>query len=199
MGTYSPAPIMSDAMNRQVMETIIEPTMAAMKAEGCAYKGVLFAGLMIVNGQAKLLEFNVRFGDPETQVMMARLTSDIMPALMACRDGGLQHVAIEFTSYAAVCVVMASNGYPGSYQKGTEIHHLDKAAALPSTLVFHAGTKYDDGSYTAIGGRVLGVTARGDNIEQAQAHAYRAVDAIDWPEGFCRRDIGWRAIKQKVA
>jgi phosphoribosylamine--glycine ligase len=194
MGAYSPAPVVTDAVREKVLQRIIRPTVAAMKAEGRPYKGVLFAGLMIVKDEPFLIEYNVRFGDPECQVLMARLGGDIMPALMASRDGGLDTVDLHWRDEAAMVVVMAAKGYPGSYEKGTTIHNLDAAADLPEVIVFHAGTKAENGKILATGGRVLGVTALGGDVGQARSRAYEAVDVIDWPEGFCRRDIGWRAI-----
>ena len=196
MGTYAPPPVVNDALKKTIMETIIAPSMDAMEKEGCAFKGVLFAGLMLTKDGVKLLEYNIRFGDPETQVLMARLTSDLYPALLACAKGELDSAKpeITFCDEAAVCVVMASNGYPGSYEKGTVIAGLDAAGKQPNVVVFHAGTALKDGQFVATGGRVLGITALGKTIKEAQQHAYGAVDVIDWPKGFCRRDIGWRAV-----
>ena len=194
MGAYSPAPIVTEAMAETIMATIIEPTVAAMREEGRPYKGVLYAGLMIEDGQPRLLEYNVRFGDPECQVLMARLMSDLLPALIAARDGVLSSFDLRWYDRAALTVVMATDGYPGAYEKGSEIRGLDAADALDDVTVFHAGTAREDGRVVATGGRVLGVTAMGDTIRDAQILAYRAVDQIDWPEGFCRRDIGWRAV-----
>ena len=197
MGAYSPAPFVTEAMAETIMATIIEPTVTAMREEGHPYKGVLYAGLMIEDGEPKLLEYNVRFGDPECQVLMARLMSDLLPALIAARDGVLSSFDLRWYDRAALTVVMATDGYPGDYEKGSEIRGLDAADALDDVTVFHAGTARDDGRVLATGGRVLGVTAMGDTIGDAQALAYRAVDQIDWPEGFCRRDIGWRAVERK--
>lgn len=194
MGTYAPPPIVTDALRRKVMESIIMPTVAAMKKDGCPFKGVLFAGLMLTKQGPKLLEYNTRFGDPETQVLMARLSSDLYPALLACSKGGLDKVKVTFRNEVAVCVVMATKGYPGDYQKGTVINGLEKAKGLPDVTVFHAGTVIKDGKTIATGGRVLGVTALGKTIKEARQNAYKVVDLIDWPEGFCRRDIGWRAV-----
>ena len=199
MGTYSPAPAMSEALRRQVMETIILPTVRGMKEMGMPYKGVLFAGLMLTKDGPKLVEYNARFGDPETQVLMMRLTSDLVPPLLSCAKGKLDRSPITFDKRAAVCVVMAANGYPGEYVKNTEIKGLEKAGALSDTKIFHAGTAAKDGKILATGGRVLGVTALGDTIGEAQAQAYKAVDAIEWKEGFCRRDIAARAVKKQVA
>lgn len=196
MGTYSPAPIMTEELHKKIMEETIIPTVKAMKEEGHPYHGVLFAGFMVSNGIPKLLEFNVRFGDPETQVLMMRLKSDILPLLLASAKGELAGKTIEMHDRAAVCVVMAANGYPGNYDKGTKIKNLDAVEQMPNVVVFHAGTRYNQsGDVLANGGRVLGVTAIGNNVKEAQERAYAGVDAIDWPEGFCRRDIAWRAIK----
>jgi len=196
MGAHSPAPVMTPGMEARVMDEIIEPTVRAMKAEGQPYKGVLYAGLMITEDGPQLIEFNVRFGDPENQVLMPRLKSDLLPALMASADGVLANLDLRWHDEAAMTVVMAANGYPGSYEKGSEIRGLEAAAALPGVVVFHAGTKAGaDGTVFADGGRVLDVTATAPTIAEARARAYAAVDLIDWPEGFCRRDIGWRAAK----
>ncbi len=194
MGAYSPAPIVTEAMAGRVMDEIIEPTVRAMKDAGHPYKGVLYAGLMIDDGIPKLLEYNVRFGDPECQVLALRLMSDLLPALLACADGQLRHVDLRWHDDAALTVVMAAKGYPGAYDKGTEIRGIEAAEAIDGVKVFHAGTKAEDGRLLAIGGRVLNVTARAPDIRQAQEKAYKAVDAIDWPDGFCRRDIGFRAV-----
>jgi len=194
MGAYSPAPIVTEAMEALVMERIITPTVDAMREEGMPYKGVLYAGLMIEDGEPKLLEYNVRFGDPECQVLMARLMSDVLPALIASRDGVLDMFDLRWHDEAALCVVMASEGYPGAYDKGSEIRGLETAGAIEDVTVFHAGTRAEDSRVLADGGRVLGVTALQPTIAEAQARAYEAVDRIDWPQGFCRRDIGWRAI-----
>jgi phosphoribosylamine--glycine ligase len=194
MGAYSPAPVVTPELAQEIMDTIIQPTIDGMVAEGCPYKGVLFAGLMIKDGKPKTLEFNVRFGDPECQVLMARLQSDLVEALEAAATGTLSEIELTWREEAALVVVMAAKGYPGAYEKGSEIKNLDHANALEGVTVFHAGTKDGDGKILAVGGRVLGVTALGSDVEQAQSRAYKAVDAIDWDEGFCRRDIGWRAI-----
>ncbi len=194
MGAYSPAPIVTPAMVDRIVSTIIRPTVAGMAKEGRPFKGVLFAGLMIGARGLKLLEYNVRFGDPECQVLMARLKSDLLPALIASRDGGLKTFDLRWRDDAALCVVMAAKGYPHAYGKGSEIRGLDRAAARPGVTIFHAGTARADGRIVANGGRVLGVTATGDTVAVARARAYQAVDAIDWPDGFCRRDIGWRAV-----
>ena len=197
MGAYSPAPSLTEALEAEVMETIILPTVRGMAADGHPYRGVLYAGLMLDGGKPKLLEYNVRFGDPECQVLMMRLRSDIVPALVAACDGTLDTFDLRWSDEAALTVVLAANGYPGAYEKGTEIRGLDDAAATGAT-VFHAGTAAEDARILATGGRVLNVTARGANITDAQANAYAAVDAIDWPDGFCRRDIGWRAVAREA-
>ncbi|MBT4940473.1 MAG: phosphoribosylamine--glycine ligase [Rhodospirillaceae bacterium] len=198
MGAYSPAPVVTDALAQEIMATIIQPTIDGMAAEGCPYKGVLFAGLMIKDGKAKTLEFNVRFGDPECQVLMARLSSDIVEALDAAAMGKLDEIEMTRLDDAAMVVVMAAEGYPGSYEKGSEIKNLSAANAVDGVTVLHAGTKAEDGKILASGGRVLGVTALGRDVAEAQAKAYQAVDCIDWPQGFCRRDIGWRAINRNA-
>jgi len=194
MGAYSPAPVVDDALAEEVMARIIRPTVAAMAAEGRPFKGVLYAGLMIGEGGPEVLEFNVRFGDPECQPLMARLMSDLLPVLVASVDGTLANVDLRWHPEAALCVVMAARGYPGAYGKGSVIGGLDAAGAVEDVTIFHAGTRAENGRITAVGGRVLGVTALGADVEAAQRRAYQAVDLIDWPEGFCRRDIGWRAI-----
>ena len=196
MGAYSPAPVMTDEMTERVMREIVEPTVRAMKEEGRPFRGVLFAGLMITAEGPRLLEFNVRFGDPECQVLCLRLMSDLLPALVAARDGELAHFQLRWRPEAAVTVVLASKGYPGDYVKGTEIRGLDQARALDGVTIFHAGTaRAEDGRLLATGGRVLNVCATGATIAEARQRAYEAVDRIDWPEGFCRRDIAWRAVK----
>lgn len=195
MGTYSPTKLLTDTLRVRVMEEIIRPTVAAMNSEGIPFQGILFAGLMITPKGPMLLEYNVRFGDPEAQSLMMRLEDDIMPALLACAKGeGLAGVGLAMKEEATLCVVMAANGYPDEYQKGTEIRGIEKADALLGVKVFHAGTEAKDGIVIAVGGRVLGVTAIGKTIKEAQQRAYEAVDHIDWPEGFCRKDIGWRAL-----
>jgi phosphoribosylamine---glycine ligase len=199
MGAYSPAPIMTPKLCTRVMHEIVLPTVRAMKERGTPFKGVLYAGLMVKDGAPKLIEYNVRFGDPEAQVLMLRLKSDLLPALLATAEGGLGHVALDWHDDAALCVVMAARGYPGAYRKGSEIRGLKAAAAAPNVQIFHAGTKRDGARITADGGRVLGVTARGRDIKEAQTRAYAAVDKIDWNEGFCRRDIGWRALAHKAS
>ena len=197
MGAYSPAPVMTPEMTARTMDEIVVPTMRAMKAMGSPYKGVLFAGLMITKEGPKLIEYNVRFGDPETQVLMLRLMSDIVPALIASCDGQLRSFDLRWYPDAALTVVMAAKGYPGDYQRGSVIEGLEAAGGIEGVEIFHAGTKLDGGKIVANGGRVLGVSARGKTVSQAQARAYAAVDRIEWPEGFCRRDIGWQAVKRE--
>jgi phosphoribosylamine---glycine ligase len=199
MGAYSPAAIMTAEITRRTMDEIIQPTMTAMKAMGCPFKGVLFAGLMITAEGPKLIEYNVRFGDPECQVMMLRLKSDLVPALIAARDGVLENFDLRWSDDAALTVVMAANGYPGAYAKGSVIEGLDEAGAIEDVEIFHAGTREENGRIVANGGRVLSVAALGRNVAQAQARAYAAVDKIRWPGGFCRRDIGWRAVEWEKA
>ena len=197
MGAYSPAPAFTPEIERLTLERIIHPTVRAMKARGRPYKGVLFAGLMLTHDGPKLIEYNARFGDPETQVQMMRLKSDIVPLLMGVADGALKTMDVRWRDEAALTVVMAAKGYPGSPVKGTVIRGLEGASAVEGVEIFHAGTAVKDGQVIATGGRVLNVTARGRDVGEAQARAYRAVDLIDWPEGFCRRDIGWRAVARK--
>ncbi|MDR3494138.1 MAG: phosphoribosylamine--glycine ligase, partial [Ancalomicrobiaceae bacterium] len=197
MGAYSPAPVMTPAMTERVMVEIIRPTVAGMAKDGHPFKGVLFAGLMITEKGPELIEYNVRFGDPETQVLMLRLESDLLALLRAARDGRLAGMMAEWSEDAALTVVMAARGYPGDYAKGAEIRGLDAAASRPGVTLFQAGTKSDGERILANGGRVLNVTALGRTVAEAQARAYAAVDMIDWPEGFCRRDIGWRAVARE--
>ena len=197
MGAYSPAPILDAAMVERAMTEIVLPTVRAMKADGIPFKGVLYAGLMIGRNGPKLIEYNCRFGDPETQPMMMRLKSDIVPALIACPDGGLRHIDLRWSDDAALTVVMAANGYPDAYKKGSEIGGLEAAGKVEGVQVFHAGTKADGTHILANGGRVLNVTAMAPTVEEARARAYKAVDLIDWPEGFCRRDIAWRAVARR--
>jgi phosphoribosylamine--glycine ligase len=194
MGAYSPAPIMSEAMSARVMTEIIGPTMAGMRQRGTPFKGVLFAGLMIGPKGPKLIEFNARFGDPETQVMLARLNEDLLPLLLASARGALPNGPVKLSAQAALTVVYAAKGYPDAPERGSEIKGLERAAAMEGVTLFHAGTKREGARLLANGGRVLNVTALGDSVAQAQTRAYGAVDAIDWPGGFCRRDIGWGAL-----
>jgi phosphoribosylamine---glycine ligase len=202
MGAYSPAPIMTPEMNARVMDEIIHPTVRAMKAMGAPYKGVLFAGLMITKNGPQLIEYNVRFGDPETQVLMLRLMSDLVPALLAARDGQLKNFDLRWYPDAALTVVMAAKGYPGNYNKGSLIEGLEAAGQVDGVEIFHAGTiadknRADGARILANGGRVLNVSARGKTVREAQTRAYAAVDKIKWPDGFCRRDIGWQAITRE--
>ena len=194
MGAYSPAPVLTEALQAQAMEEIVLPTIREMARRGTPYQGVLYAGLMIENGQGRLVEYNARFGDPECQVLMMRLGAQALDLLLACAEGRLDQARVNWANDHALTVVMAAKGYPGSYAKGTEIKGLDALPETSSQMVFHAGTTERDGAITATGGRVLNVTARGATLAEAQAKAYAMVDAIDWPEGFCRRDIGWRAL-----
>jgi phosphoribosylamine--glycine ligase len=198
MGAYSPAPVFTDAVRDLVMETCILPTVRHMKAIGHPYTGVLFCGLMISDAGVKVLEYNVRFGDPECQVLMMRLDGDFLAALLAAAEGRLSDISLRWHDDTAMVVVMAAKGYPGHYEKGSVIGGLDQAAKVEGALVFHAGTKPGaDGAVLANGGRVLGVAARGSSVRQAQNRAYQAVDALDWADGFCRRDIGWRALARE--
>ncbi len=200
MGAYSPAPIVDAAMSDRIMNEIINPTVKAMRDMGRPFSGILFAGLMMTKTGPRLIEFNARFGDPETECMLMRLKSDLLSLLYACSKGMLDGIDIHWHDYAALTVIMAATGYPGSYKKGTAIRGLDKAATVPNAVVFHAGTDTNEaGDVIATGGRVLAVTAVGHTIAEAQSRAYQAVDQIDWPEGFCRRDIGWRAIEKTKA
>ncbi len=194
MGAYSPAPVLTDAIARQALEQIVRPCMAEMARRGTPYQGVLYAGLMIENGRARLVEYNARFGDPECQVLMMRLGAQALDLMLACAEGRLDQARMNWADDHALSVVMAANGYPGSYEKGSEIRGLDALPEDSFHMVFHAGTSADGARIRSNGGRVLNVTARGDTLAQARARAYAMVDAIDWPGGFCRRDIGWRAL-----
>ena len=196
MGAYSPAPVLTPALEAEVMERIIRPTVAAMKARGTPYKGVLYAGLMLTADGPKLIEYNARFGDPECQVLMPRMKTDLVAALLATVDEELGSFDVRWWDDAALTVVMAAKGYPGAYQRGSEIGGIEAADAIENVIVFHAGTRQDGPRYLADGGRVLNVTGLGPSIADAQRLAYEAVAAIDWPEGFCRSDIGWRAVGQ---
>jgi len=197
MGANSPAPIMTADLSDEVMRRIVEPTVRTLAADGTPYVGVLYAGLMITAEGPKLIEYNVRFGDPETQVLVPRLKSDLLPLLVAATDGVLDAVDVRWHEDAALTVVMAAKGYPGAYEKGSVIRNLDGAEKATGCRIFHAGTVLDDGVVKAAGGRVLDVTALGKTVSEAAAKAYACVDLIDWPEGFCRRDIGWRAIERE--
>ena len=197
MGAYSPVPAFTDELAGRAMDAFVRPTLRAMREMGSPFKGILYLGLMLTAQGPKLIEYNVRFGDPECQVMMLRLRSDLVPALIAARDGQLKNFDLRWDDNAALTVVMATKGYPGSYGRGSVIGGLDVATALPGVEVFHAGTKAEGGQITANGGRVLNVCGIGRSVAEAQAHAYAAVDKVDWPEGFCRRDIGYLAIGRK--
>ncbi len=195
MGAYSPAPVVTPEMSARVMKDIIEPTVAAMKAEGCPFKGVLFAGLMIGQDGPQLIEYNTRFGDPECQVMLARLQDDLLGLLLACAEGRLPE-AVRLSDKTALTVVLAAQGYPAAPKKGGAIDGVAEAEKIPGVSVTHAGTRLAGDKLVANGGRVLNVTALADTVAEAQALAYRGVDAIIFPDGFCRRDIGWRAIQR---
>lgn len=197
MGAYSPAPIMSNELIQQTMERIIYPTIEAMAQRGTPFKGVLYAGLMITDKGPELIEYNVRFGDPECQVLMMRLKSDLAALLLATAKGELASEQADWHEDVALTVVMAAKGYPGSYEKNTLIRNLDQAALAPEIEVFHAGTRAEDGQLFATGGRVLNITARGATVSQAQQRAYDAIEKINWPEGFYRTDIGWRAVERE--
>ena len=197
MGAYSPAPVMTDALCQRTMREIIEPTVRAMAEAGTPYKGVLYAGLMITDEGPQLIEYNVRFGDPECQVLMLRLESDLVDALEAVAKGSLDDTELRWRDEAALTVVMAAKGYPGSYEKGSEIRGLEAAADGQDVEIFHAGTERSDGKVLAIGGRVLNVTALGSSVGTAGKAAYAAIDKVDWPGGFCRRDIGYRAVARE--
>jgi phosphoribosylamine--glycine ligase len=197
MGAYSPAPILDAAMQDQVMQRIVLPTVHGMAAEGRPYRGVLFVGLMIADGEARVVEYNCRFGDPECQVIMARLKDDPLPQLLACATGGLAGCKrLERFSDPAVTVVMAAKGYPDAPRKGSVIRGLDAAAEIPGVTIFHAGTAMKDDEIVANGGRVLNVTATAPTLTEAVKRAYEAIDRIDWADGFCRRDIAWRALRR---
>ena len=195
MGAYAPAPVFTDEVRTQTMERIIKPVIAEMAQRGRPFKGVLFAGLMITSDGPKLIEFNVRFGDPECQVMMRLMKSDILPILHAAATGALKQHSVEWSDEACALVVMAAKGYPGAYAKGSLIRGIEEASRCDGVVVFHAGTSEKDGAIAASGGRVLNVTACGRSIRDAVARAYDGVSRIDWPEGFYRRDIAWRALK----
>jgi len=194
MGAYSPAPVLTQAIAGRAMAEIILPTIAEMARRGTPYQGVLFAGLMIEHGRARLVEYNARFGDPETQALMMRLGGQALDLLLACAEGRLDRAQVNWADDHALTVVMAAQGYPGVYAKGSHINGLNQLPEDSFHMVFHAGTSQTDGRITANGGRVLNITARGATLAQAHARAYAMVDLIDWPEGFCRRDIGWRAL-----
>ncbi|MCK0167768.1 phosphoribosylamine--glycine ligase [Jannaschia sp. S6380] len=194
MGAYSPAPVMTAAVETRALEEIVRPTMAEMARRGTRMRGVLFVGLMIEDGAPSLVEYNVRFGDPECQCLMMRLGGQALDLMLACAGGRLAEAQVNWAEDHAICVVLAAEGYPGDYAKGTEIRGLDTLPRDSRNMVFHAGTAMRDHRLVAAGGRVLGVTARGDDLMAARDRAYAMVDAIDWPDGICRRDIGWRAL-----
>jgi phosphoribosylamine--glycine ligase len=199
MGAYSPAPVLTDALCKRVMDEMVTPTLRAMKAKGMPYKGVLYVGIMLTEQGPKLVEYNARFGDPECQVLMLRMMSDLLPALLACADGQLNNISLRWYDDTAITVIMATKGYPGDYGKGSRIEGLDEAAKVDGVEIFHAGTKLQDGHITAYGGRVLNVCALGKNVSEARERAYAAIGKIRWPEGFCRSDIGWREVEREKA
>ena len=197
MGAYSPAPVVTDEVHDLIMDTVMKPAVRGMAAEGRPYKGVLYAGLMIAEGRPKVLEFNARFGDPENQAVIPRLKSDIVPVMQACIDGTLGEVELKWADGPAVCVVMASGGYPGEYEKGKVITGLEAAGAMEDVVVFHAGTAREGGHIVTNGGRILGVTALGSDIEGAIGRAYEAVEKISFEKAYFRRDIGHRALERQ--
>jgi phosphoribosylamine---glycine ligase len=199
MGAYSPAAVLTPELEKQVLAKIITPTVAAMATRGSPFKGVLFAGLMLTKHGPKLIEYNARFGDPETQVLMMRLKSDLLELMLATAKGKLHEVKAKWRDDVALTVVMAAEGYPGTPVKGTEIHGVNRANKMDHVRVFHAGTRLEGDTLVAAGGRVLNVTARGKTVAEAQARAYEALAKIDWPGGFYRTDIGWRAIEHEAA
>ncbi|WP_424965564.1 phosphoribosylamine--glycine ligase [Dinoroseobacter sp. S375] len=194
MGAYSPAPVLTDAIAQQALDEIIRPSMDEMARRGMPYQGVLYAGLMIENGRARLVEYNARFGDPECQVLMMRLGAQALDLMLACAEGKLAEAKVNWAEDHALTVVLAAEGYPGSYEKGTEIRGVEDLPEDSANMVFHAGTRREGGRLLANGGRVLNATARGASLAEAQAKAYALVDGIDWPESMVRRDIGWRAL-----
>ena len=194
MGAYSPAQVLTEAIQAQAMAEIVLPTIAEMARRGMPYQGVLYAGLMIEDGRARLVEYNARFGDPEAQVLMMRLGAQALDLMLASAEGRLDEARVTWAEDHALCVVMAARGYPGDYAKGSVIGGLDGLPEDSRRMVFHAGTRADGAAILAHGGRVLNVTARGATLAEARAEAYAMVDRIDWPGGFCRRDIGWRAL-----
>jgi len=194
MGAYSPAPVLSDAIAKAALDDIVQPTIDEMARRGTPYRGVLYAGLMIKDGKPRLVEYNVRFGDPECQVLMMRLGAQALDLMLACAENRLAEAQVNWADDHALTIVMAAKGYPGSYEKGSVIKGLDTLPEDASHMVFHAGTRKTDGAIQAVGGRVLNVTARGSSLKEARDRAYKMVEEIDWPEGFCRSDIGWRAL-----
>jgi phosphoribosylamine--glycine ligase len=197
MGAYSPTPFVTPEIHAEIMAKIILPTVKGMKARRTPFRGILYAGVMLTPEGPKLFEYNVRFGDPECQVLMLRMMSDIVPAMLAACDGQLKNFDLRWFDEAALTVVMAAKGYPGDYAKGTRIEGLDEAAKVEGVEIFHAGTLSKDGAILANGGRVLNVCASGKTVAEAQSRAYQAIDCIQWPEGFCRRDIGWQAVERE--
>ncbi|MEM6945578.1 MAG: phosphoribosylamine--glycine ligase [Pseudomonadota bacterium] len=198
MGAYSPAPVLSSAVEAAAMDRIIRPVLAEMAARGMPFRGILYAGLMIADGAPRLVEFNVRFGDPEAQVVLPRLRSDLLALLLAAAEGRLAGIELDWHEDAALTIVLAAKGYPGSYRKGEPIEGLEAAGRLPGVQIFHAGTALTEAGVVSAGGRVLGVTALGPSLAEARSRAYAGVAAIDWPGGFCRSDIGWRALTPVV-
>ncbi len=196
MGAYSPAPVLTDAIQSQAMDQIVLPTIREMARRGTPYQGVLYAGLMIENGQARLVEYNARFGDPEAQVLMLRLGAQALDLMLACAEGRLNEAQVNWADDHALTVVMAAKGYPGTYQKGSVIRGLSRLPEDSRHMAFHAGTAEKDGQIIATGGRVLAITARGDTLADARNRAYAMIDHLSWPEGFCRSDIGWRALQK---
>ncbi len=195
MGAYSPPPALTPALEHAAMSRIVRPALAEMASRGTPFRGILFAGLMLTDGGPRLIEFNVRFGDPECQVLLLRLRADLLLALQAACDGELRNFALRWDDRAAICVVMAANGYPGTPLRHTPIAGIERAEAVPDARVFHAGTEMLDGKLVSSGGRVLTVCATGPDLRAARDSAYQAVRRIDWPDGFYRHDIGWRALK----
>jgi phosphoribosylamine---glycine ligase len=194
MGAYSPAPVMDAPMRERVMRTIVAPTLEGMAAMDAPFKGVLFAGLMIGADGPRLIEYNVRFGDPETQAMLPRLEEDLLALLLACVEERLAERPVRLSAKTALSVVLAAKGYPGAPVRGSEIHGIERAGAMPFVSITHAGTKREGQKLLAGGGRALNVTGVGADVAEARARAYAAIDVIDWPGGFYRRDIGWRAL-----
>ena len=194
MGAYSPAPVFTPEIEQRTLDKIIRPTVRALAKAGTPYRGVLYIGLMITKDDPKLIEYNVRFGDPECQVLMPRMKDDLLTLMLATCDGTLNQMSVRWKNEVAITVVLATKGYPNNYKSGSEIRGLDKAGKVEGVKIFHAGTKREGSKILAAGGRVLNVTAIGSTVKEAQTRAYKAVDLIDWPEGFCRRDIGWRAL-----
>lgn len=194
MGAYSPAPVVTAGLHDDIVETIVKPTIAGMASDGCPYSGILYVGLMIKDGKPRVVEYNARFGDPEAQPLLMRMKSDIVPVLQACARGDLRQDSIEWHDKAAVCVVMASGGYPASYTKGFEIKGLDDVLAMDDVVVFHAGTSFEGGKIVNTGGRVLGVTGLGSTVAEAIDCAYAAVDKISWDGVHFRKDIGQKAL-----